>query len=177
MAADKSPEKPVKVQPELEDVVSQIGEFIEYWGFKNVHGKIWAHLYLAETPLDASDLIERLKISKALVSMSISDLMEYDVVQVAGKSDHGTTTYVANPNVTSVVIGVLRKRERRLLSRISAATKVLKDQKKHAKDEVPLSTDRVQMLNDMVQAAEFSLDAILGLGEIDMADWKKFDEN
>ena len=172
MSNDKAP----KIQPELQEVVEQIGEFIEYWGFKNVHGRIWAHLYLAETPLDASDLIDRLQISKALVSMSISDLMEYDVVQVAGKSERGTVTYIANPNVTSVVLGVIRKRERRLLSHIAAATKVLKDQKKHGKSEVPLAQERVQQLHEMVRTAEMSLDAILNLGEIDLSDWNRFNE-
>lgn len=111
-------DKHLRVPPEMEDVASQIGEFIEYWGFKNVHGRIWTHLFLAETPLDASDIVERLCISKALVSMSISDLLEYEVIQFAGKSERSTVLYKANPNVTSVIVNVLRKRERRMLSRI-----------------------------------------------------------
>ena len=172
MAKDRT----LKVQPELEDVVAQIGEFIEYWGFKNVHGRIWAHVYLAAEPLDAGDLIERLQISKALVSMSISDLMEYDVIQVAGKGARGTTTYISNPNVTSVVIGVLRKRERRLLSRIGAATKVLKDfkQKPNAKEPV-LSPERVTSLNEMVLTAEEFMDSILQLTDVNFEEWRRFD--
>ena len=169
-------EKPPKIHPELEDVVAHIGEFIEYWGFKNVHGRIWAHLYLSSEPLDASDLIARLQISKALVSMSISDLMEYDVVHVAGKSNRGTVTYRANPNVTSVVLGVLRKRERRLLSRIAGASKVLNDYKNHAKDEFALSDERVKSLHEMVLTAEESMDTILMLGDVDFKDWGRFDE-
>jgi len=173
-------DKPIKVQPELEDVVAQIGEFIEYWGFKNVHGRIWTHIYLAAEPLDAGDLIERLQISKALVSMSISDLMDYDVIQVAGKSSRGTTTYTANPNVTSVVIGVLRKRERRLLSRIGAATKVLRDFKKQSKqtivNEAALSPERVKSLNDMVLTAEDFMDSILQLTDVNFDEWRRFDE-
>lgn len=170
------PVKPPKIHPELEDVVAQIGEFIEYWGFKNVHGRIWTHLYLSDEPLDASDLISRLQISKALVSMSISDLMDYDVVQVAGKSSRGTVTYRANPNVTSVVLGVVRKRERRLLSRIAGATKVLKDYKMHSKEDVTLSAERVQSLHEMVVTAEDSLDAVLALGDVDFNDWRRFNE-
>ncbi len=176
------PEKPtgksVKIQPELEDVVAQIGEFIEYWGFKNVHGRIWAHLYLASEPLDAGDLIDRLQISKALVSMSISDLMAYDVVQVAGKSSRGTVTYCANPNVTSVVLGVLRKRERRLLSRIAGATKILKDFKRPAaQKEASLSVERVKSLHEMVATAEDFMDSILQLGDVDFKEWRRFDES
>jgi hypothetical protein len=69
---------------------------------------------------------------------------------------------------------VLRKRERRLLSRISAATKLLKDHK--AKGEVELSIDRVQSLHEMVRSAEMSMDAILNLGDVDFAPWRRFDE-
>lgn len=171
--------KPVHASPELEEVANQIGAFIEYWGFKNVHGRIWAHLYVAARPLDASDLMDLLQISKALVSMSLADLMDYDVIQIAGKSERGTVTYRANPNVVTVVMGVLRKRERRMLSQISAATKVLKDRKQAASTKgrtLDLDPARLKSLHEMVLTAEESLDTILELGDVSFAQWEQFDE-
>ncbi|MGA3762246.1 ArsR family transcriptional regulator, partial [Bacillus velezensis] len=85
--------------PELEDFAEQIGQFIEYWGFKRVHGRLWVHLMLSEAPLDASQLIRRLRVSKALVSMSLGDLLEYDVIEEAGKSARGTQLYRAREDV------------------------------------------------------------------------------
>lgn len=162
-----------EVSPELEEVAAQIGVFIEYFGFKNVHGKIWAHLYVAASPLDAGDLIETLGVSKALISMSLSDLMDYDVIQIAGKSERGTITYKANPNVVTVVMGVLRKRERKLLSRIAGATKVLESRR-----TLPgLNPERLKSLHEMVLTAEESLDTILQLGEVSFEDFQKFDED
>jgi DNA-binding transcriptional regulator GbsR (MarR family) len=168
-------DKSVRIPPELEDVASQVGEFIEYWGFKNVHGRIWTHLFLAEEPLDAGELIERLGISKALVSMSISDLMEYEVIQVAGKSPRGTVTYKSNPDITTVISNVLRKRERRMLGRISSAVRLLRELPKESHGGVKLAPNRIAIITDMVQAAEQTLDGVLQFSDVSMDLWKAFD--
>jgi hypothetical protein len=92
-------------------------------------------------------------------------------------------TYRANPHVVTVVMGVLRKRERRLLSRISAATKLLKERKELSSNRagsqpaVALNRDRVEALHDMVLTAEESLDTILQLGDLSFDEWEKFDED
>lgn len=140
-------DKNIRIPPELEDVVNQIGEFTQHWGFKNVHGRIWVHLFLTSEPLDAADLIERLKISKALVSMSINDLIDYDVIQANGKSSRGSTLYRANPDVISVIENVLRKRERHMLSRISTATRLLKKLSNSVIKQNLLQIGRIQSLN------------------------------
>ncbi len=181
MADKKSIEKKLsnqtsRIPPELEDVVNQIGEFIQYWGFKNVHGRIWVHLFLTTTPLDSADLIERLEISKGLVSMSLADLLEYEVIQVTGKSQRGSTLYRANPDVMSVIGNVLRKRERRMLSRISSATRLLKKLPDNLKAENFLLDERIQSLNAMVETAENSLDGILELSDVDFSSWQPFED-
>lgn len=55
--------------PELEDLANEVGDFICYWGFKKIHGRLWTHIYLARVPLDAGQLMQRLKVSKALISL------------------------------------------------------------------------------------------------------------
>lgn len=163
-----------KPSPELEDVVTQIGDFIEYWGFKNVHGRIWAHLFLAGCPLDSNELIERLGISKALVSMSISDLMEYDVIRAAGKSDRGTIVYDCNPDLPTVIANVLRKRERRLLARLSAATRTLAALPREMDGKCEVQHHRVEKLDGMIRTAEVTLDGLLMFRDVSFAPWAGF---
>lgn len=170
---DKSPKKP---SPEMDDVVSQIGDFIEYWGFKNVHGRIWAHLYLAGAPLDSGEIVERLAISKALVSMSISELMEYDVIRVAGKSERGTVLYDCNPNISTVIATVLRKRERRLLARLSAATRQLAQLPRELDGRCSVQQNRCQTLDRMVRTAESALDGILMFKDVSFGVWDQFNK-
>jgi DNA-binding transcriptional regulator GbsR (MarR family) len=157
------------VPPELEDVANLVGVFIEYWGFKNVHGRIWAHLFLSSMPLDAGQIMDRLKISKALTSMSLAELLQYDVVQVAGKGDRGSVLYKANTELISVISNVLRSRERRMLCRTSAAAKNLKGLPTDKRKTVELDPTRVDCLIDMVEHAEKCLDGFLTMSKVDFS--------
>jgi DNA-binding transcriptional regulator GbsR (MarR family) len=170
-----TPNAQVKIAPEIEELANQIGEFIQYWGFKKVHGRIWAHLYLTETPLDAADVMARLAISKALASMSLNDLLSYDVIQVVGRSDKGTTLYLANPNITSVILGVLRKRERKMLSHIWAAYKVLRDSSREERKTVTVDQKNLKQMGELIRTAEQALEGLLAMETVDFGKWTEFD--
>ena len=161
----------LRVPPELSDVADQVGAFMEYWGFKTIHGRIWTHIFLSHEPLDAGSLIRRLDVSKALMSMSLAELLDHDVIQIAGKSEHGTTTYSANPDITHTITAVLRKRERRMLNRVSSAAKSLP---LSTEGEVRLSPERVQSLQSMIETAEQTLECLLSLKNFDFAQWSDF---
>jgi DNA-binding transcriptional regulator GbsR (MarR family) len=165
-----------RVTPELEDVASQVGDFIEYWGFKKIHGRIWVHLFLTQKPLNAGELISRLKVSKALISMSLSELVDYDVIFCEGKCPSGTSLYRANPDVTSVITNILRVRERRMLGRIAAATKLLCEVKGQNKECQDLDSQRVKALSEMVKSAEANLDGILQFSEVAFDVWSEFSQ-
>jgi DNA-binding transcriptional regulator GbsR (MarR family) len=151
---------PKKVSPEFEELADNIGTFIEYWGFKRIHGKIWAHLFLSPEPLDAGELRTRLKVSKALISMSLSDLLKYDVVRELGKGPKNTLVYSANPDYARVIANVLRARERRILSRVQASFKAIPS-------DTALDSKRLKILGEMIQNASKILDAIILGGELE----------
>ena len=155
-----------KIPPELESLSEQIGEFIQYWGFKRIHGRIWTHLFLSEEPLDATELRVRLKVSKALISMSIGDLLEYEVVEEMGKSERGTLLYRANPNVTDVVLNVLRRRERKMIAQIEAAFKLLRDLRKEDKLALKIDSRQVKTMGEMIEGAEATLDALISMDSV-----------
>jgi DNA-binding transcriptional regulator GbsR (MarR family) len=159
--------------PELEDVVNRIGDFIQYWGFKNVHGRIWAHLFLAGHPLDSHGLTSRLGISKALLSMSINELLDYDVIQTAGKTDSGSILYDTNPNLPEIIAGVLRKRERRLLNGLSSATESLFKLPEELNKGCSINRDRAEKLREFVITAESTLDSLLLFRDVSFENWTK----
>lgn len=158
--------------PEMQDLSEQIGEFIHYWGFKRVHGRIWTQLFLSEQPMDASDLVREMRISKALVSISLRELMEFDVVIDAGKSARGTNLYRTNPDILSVILNVLRQREKRMLSRIQAAQESLDRVRPEDKAAAGLSEKRMEQLNTLVQNASFGLENLIALRSIDFGEWR-----
>lgn len=161
-----------KTIPELDDLADQVGEFIRYWGFKKVHGQIWLHLFLAAEPLDAGALMKRLKISKALASMSLADLLEYKVILQRGKSKAGTQLYATNPNLMEAILNVLRSRERKMLSRIQAGYKDLK--KLSAEEKKSLHPEKLKELGEFLEAGEQLLDAYLQFKDVDFSIWAKF---
>ena len=109
------------LSPELAALADSIGDFIRYFGFKSIHGRVWTLLFLSKKPLASVDLARRLKVSKTLLSFAIADLLKYRVIEEAGKGIKRTTYYRANPDVSGVILEVLRNRELVLMRKIGRA--------------------------------------------------------
>jgi DNA-binding transcriptional regulator GbsR (MarR family) len=161
-----------ETSPELQDLADQVGEFMHYWGFKRIHGKIWTHLFLSGHPLDASELIQRLKISKALVSISIRELIDFSVVKEAGRSTRSTQLYKVNPDVGSVITSVLRQREKRIIGRVLAAHAGLKSVVENKSVDSKVNPEAFEKLGVMVSEASQNLDSLISMGSIDFGAWK-----
>ncbi|MAF90368.1 MAG: hypothetical protein VX583_08620 [Bdellovibrionota bacterium] len=159
---------------ELNDFALEVGKFIQYWGFKRIHGQIWTHIYLSNKPLDAKDLMARLGISKALVSITLKDLLEYDVVIEAGKGPSCTMTYEANPNLIKVILAVLKKRELSMLGKIQDSFEILKKLPSEKKAGVcSLNHGRIELMERLILKAQKQLNIILKLGSLDLKLWEK----
>lgn len=149
-----------KVPPEMQELSDQIGSFIEYWGFKKIHGQIWTHIFLADEPIDATTLGKRLNVSKALISLAIHDLLKYDVVQVVGKGSR-RILYQSNPDLIKVICSVLRMRERKMLAQIMSSYKNLTKLCDKDRSTNKLCYEKTQALGEMIEAAEQTLDALI----------------
>lgn len=164
------------VPPELEELANEVGEFICYWGFKKIHGKLWTHIYLAKDPLDAGRLMRRLKVSKALISLSINDLLKFDVIQESAKSARGTQTYVANPDVLDVILNVLRRRERKMLAKADTSHKLLNSLNSDSLVRANLLGERIESMGRMIDEAQNALISLLELATLDLKTWEDINE-
>lgn len=156
---------------ELEDLATEVGDFICYWGFKKIHGRLWTHIFLSSHPLDAGELMKRLSVSKALISLSLNDLLKFNVITEAGKSSRSTQTYVANPDVLDVILNVLRRRERKMLSKAETGHKMLCSLKPEAIKRAGLDSERIQAMGTMIDQAQNALLSILDLATVDLKPW------
>lgn len=147
--------------PEIDNLCELVGEFIQYWGFKSIHGKIWLHLFLSQTPLDAKDLMEKLDISKALVSISLRDLMAYDVILEDKLSPNGTRTYIANSDIKSVIEQVLRGRERVMMGKIKGSFQNLKQISPSDILEQDIEPKRLKELEKLIGKGEKMLNTVM----------------
>jgi DNA-binding transcriptional regulator GbsR (MarR family) len=147
--------------PQISDLANQIGNFLQYWGFKRVHGRIWTVLYLSKNSLDAAALRNRLKISKALVSLSMRDLLRYGVVQEVGKSRRGTTLYRATNDVRHAIVKVLQEREYEMVSRIANSHKECERIEPSDLNRLDVDGDRLKSLSEMISLASSLIQGVL----------------
>lgn len=157
-----SPDK--QVNKRVDDVCVSIGKFIQYWGFKEIEGRIWSHLLLSDKALCAQDLIDRTGVSKGLISISIARLIEYDVIKHEYTLDKRTQFFQVNPNVMHVIEGVLKSREKNILDSISNAINALKSIENLSDHNIDLS--RLEYLSQMINKGSKFLESFINKKEI-----------
>ena len=155
-------------QTDLDKLALKVGSFMEYWGFKKVHGQIWTHLFLSRTPLDATTLGKRLGVSKGLVSLAVKDLLQYQVIQKSSKGLKRTVYLVANPQVYKVICGVLMQRERKILEEVLGQVRVLREQPGSGPGSEMISSQRLEELESMTETAKDFVDLLIA-SELDFA--------
>jgi DNA-binding transcriptional regulator GbsR (MarR family) len=160
-----SAKKAKSLPPEVQQLEEIAGRFIEYWGFKRVHGRIWAHLYISNHPLDSRELMARLGISKGMMSIAMRDLLEHEVILETHVGKHGSLYYAANPDLMSVISRVLRTREARMLGLAQVASESILRLKATQLEELDISTQRVQSVLNLTQSAQTLLSLFFTKGE------------
>ena len=156
--------KKKNIPPELRLLENVVGDFIQYWGFKKIHGRIWTHLFTSKVPLDTAGLMERLSVSKGLMSLAIRDLLDYNVIQISHQGKHGVTFYQANPDLMGVISNVLRARESVMLGSAQIAAGSLAQLKSQEIQHYEISLERVQMISNLVASAQILLHTFLSQG-------------
>lgn len=160
--------KTAKVIPEIQELADEVGAFMEFWGFKKVHGQIWVHLALSDYPLHATDLRQRLGVSKALISMTLADLLEYRVVYEAGKGERGRIVYLPNENILEAILTVVRRREFRLIHRIQSTYRLVSRLSREEKTASGLNLERVKFLGEFIQSGMQAMEQFLKMASFSL---------
>jgi DNA-binding transcriptional regulator GbsR (MarR family) len=149
--------KQLKKDP-MQKLCLSVGNFIRYWGFRRIHGAVWAQLYLSKTPLSCSDLTRMLGHSKALISPALLELSQYELIrEVPGPNDK-TKLFAPTENINEIINNVLKKREAKMLEQINKDYAALESsQNQHPEiDEV-----RLESMGEMILSANMMLELIL----------------
>jgi DNA-binding transcriptional regulator GbsR (MarR family) len=150
------------VSPELLELEASVGAFLEYWGFKKIHGRLWTHLFLSEAPMSTTELLEKLQVSPALMSSALSELIEHQVIREEKKAAHGLTFYSANSDISAVIANVLKSRELPMLTRVRAALETLQKNSSSLQG----SKDRLQQIGEMTRVSERMLKTFIQVSQI-----------
>ncbi len=165
----------VKLPNEAIKLINSVGEFIEYWGFKAIEGKIWCTLFLSDQPLDATQIRERLHISKGLVSISIKRLLDYKVIEEFGKSTYGTHLYQSSPDLMNVILSVLRLREKKLLEEVHHQCLEIDKLPKKDLEISKIDSNRITMLSEFTEQAHLLLSTLVDTRRGDLESFFNYD--
>jgi DNA-binding transcriptional regulator GbsR (MarR family) len=153
----KHPKLSPQSQPELRALADGVGQFIEYWGFKAVQGRLWCYLYLSKEPLSSIQLSQLLKVSPALITQSVQILLKYRVILEAEKGVNGVLRFRANPNVSEAIGGVLAGREALLMEEIQGSVVKLRQRGVQVSATpatgIELDPSRVEQVTEWVKLA------------------------
>jgi DNA-binding transcriptional regulator GbsR (MarR family) len=145
-------------------VCDAVGDFIEYWGFKHVHGRIWALLALRTDPISQAEIGRTLGVSRSLVSETVSELVGYGLVRPT--SERRNAPYEAVFDVWPTIADVLRSREWILLERAKSALEaaVLEAELRLARGmDLPWDLDRMRMLLKMTELFQSLLKFLIAM--------------
>ena len=136
-------------------VCETAGAFIEYWGFKAIHGKVWALLALHEAPLAQHEIAEKFNVSRSLLSSTISELEEFGLVRPT--NNHRNAPYQAALDVWPTIAEVLRTREWMLLesTRVALESAIEDGELCDSIGDTPsYSVNKMKLLLKMTEAAQ-----------------------
>jgi len=140
-----------------------VGEFIEYWGFKAILGRIWTLLALRTDPMSQTEIAEFLGVSRSLVSGAVADLLSHGLVRA--ESDHRNAPYRAVVDVWPTISDVLRDREWMLIetARLSLEGAIEEIELASPAGAARYEVDRMRFLLRMTELAQTFLRLLIGI--------------
>ncbi|MCH8872751.1 hypothetical protein IH824_08275 [candidate division KSB1 bacterium] len=143
-----------KIEEKKKSLADSVGDFIRYWGFKEVHGRIWVHIYLSDNPITAKELTKKLGVTKGLVSTALAELIAYQVVEKVNVGDARSPGYQSNTDLVQVINNILRNRELKL------TTKIKEDSEALAKEMVGADAEMLDKINKLQDMTRFAVDSL-----------------
>ena len=153
-----------RIEERAIDVCNAVGAFIETWGFRAIHGRVWALLALSDHPLSQSEVAERLGVSRSLVHLAVNELLEFALVRPVGTQRNAP--YVARMDVWPTIAGVLRKREWMLMESARLTLETLQQDLRYASrsgQTTGYDIHRVEVLLLMTELAQATLKSLLAI--------------
>lgn len=155
-----------------DDMLNGLGQLSDYFGFSKVFGQLYGALLMSPRPMSLDDMVERLSISKANVSINMRTLENMGMVRqvwVKGSSAR-RKYYAAETDFWEIISNILKGREMRDVGR---ALDVMDVNIKRLKNEAAAMSpddrataevyiDRMRQMRELFEFARAMIEMILG---------------
>lgn len=164
-----------------DSMLDGLGQLSAYFGFSKVMGQLYGALLLSADPLSLDDLMDRLSISKASVSMNMRTLEHMGMVrQVWVRGGGGRRKYYeAETDFWQIISNVLSGREMRDVDRALAVmqedknrlTAALSNMNDQDRKSAQLYLERIDQLQALFRFAQLIITSVLArVGELNLDD-------
>lgn len=161
-----------------DSMLDGLGQLAEYFGFSKVMGQLYGALLMSSKPLCLDDLMERLSISKASVSMNLRTLEHLGMVRqvwVRGRGDR-RKFYEAETAFWQIIANILSGREMRDVERalavmhkdIEQLSAVMPTLSEEDRQQAQFYLERIEEMQSLFKFAQLIITTILSrMSEID----------
>src|SRR5437879_5081129 len=167
-AADKALERATDLS------IETMGRMAEFWGFTRTQGRVFCMLFLSPRATTQAELAEKLDVSAANVSMSLSGLLRWGAIRKVYEKGSRKVRYEAEPELRKIIRTVLGGREQHELveavDNFSEAVDVVRRERKRRQltPEEEFVRERIQHLESVVRTSNRILALLLGDARVDV---------
>lgn len=137
-----------KVDEAVDVILDKINQICGKFGLNNIMAQLYAILYFSNKPLSLDEMMDRLKISKASVSINIRNLERYNAVRKVWVKGTRKDYYEAETDIRKVAFDRVRS----------------------------MFSGRLNEVNDMIDSSEHTLNGIQNSPDKNAEDLKVFKE-
>jgi DNA-binding transcriptional regulator GbsR (MarR family) len=162
-----------------DSMLDGLGQLADYLGFSKVMGQLYAALLLSPNPLCLDDLMERLGISKASVSMNMRTLEHMGMVRQVWVRGGRRKYYEAEVDFWQIISNIISGREMRdvdraLLVMDEDVKRLLHTQESMSETDqkiAQLYLERISQIQSLFRFAQLIITSILSrAGQLDLDD-------
>lgn len=164
----------MKLPPVIQSFVLHFGEMGSRWGINRTVGQIYAVLFVAERPLCADDIVERLGVSRSNVSMGLKELQNWNLLRPSAVAGERREFFTTPEDIYAIVRTLVEERKKREIDPTLSMLRELlmqqpaSDEERHAQGRMREMHDLIELLTgwyaDVRKLETERLIQLLGLG-------------
>jgi DNA-binding transcriptional regulator GbsR (MarR family) len=140
----------MKIPPLCEAFVQHFGEMGSRWGINRTVGQIYAALFIAERPLCADDLVERLEISRSNVSIGLKELHSWNLLRPKSVAGDRRDFFTTPEDIYAIVRTLVDERKKREIDPTLSMLRELLMQQPGCEDE-RIAQDRLREMHELIE--------------------------
>lgn len=148
----------------VKEFVLHCGEMARYWGFNRTVGQMLGLIIVTEQPLSAQAIADTLSISRGNVSMSIKEMLSWQLIKVIHEPGDRKEYYALSGSIWHVANKVFEERKRRELDPTFTLLRNSMEEMRESDDDA-YARERMSEIHDLLETVSLWAEELQSLDE------------